>query len=231
MKRSKTLLFIIGMLLMTQPGIAEEKWCAPVDIGEHVDLNDIGVEKLSKAQAKEIFQRETIFKQEALQKYEKLRDTWLKNNGPVYLKKFEDDKIFYLDRDNHPLSANVYEFSKAEAKIYIRFIYGHSRWHHYYIVLGNFLVKRDSYIDEVFSLNELEKRYSYSFKGVTHGMSAGEVEALLGGDYYEYAGQSPQYRNIYYEKYNLEIVIQNEQVKYIQKAKPSWMDTEMKFKR
>jgi hypothetical protein len=62
-------------------------------------------------------------------------------------------------------------------------------------------------------------------------MSAGEVEALLGGDYYEYAGQSPQYRNIYYEEYNLEIIIQNERVKYIQKGKPGWMDSEMKFKR
>ena len=57
---------------MSHSSIAEEKWYTPVDIGEHVDLNDIGEEKLNKTQVKEIFQRETIFKEEALKKYEEL---------------------------------------------------------------------------------------------------------------------------------------------------------------
>ena len=228
---NKLILFTIGLLLMSQQSIAEEKWYTPVDIGQHIDSNEVIEEKLSKAQVKEIFQKETIFKIEALEKYEKLRDQWLETNREEYSNKFKNNKVFHLDKRDHPISANIYEFSKSKAKIYIKFIYGHSRWHHYYIILENFLVERNPYIDEVFNLNELEKIYSYSFKGVTHGTSANEVEEILGNDYYEYPGQSPQYRNVYYEKYNIEIIIQDWAVKYMQKGKPSWMDTEMNFKR
>ena len=215
---------------MSHSSIAEEKWYTPVDIGEHVDLNNIGEKRLNKGQIKEIFQKGTILKDEALKQYEKLRDIWLEKNGTEYQNKFKDNKIFYLDRRNHPISADIYQFSESRAKIYIRFIYGHSRWHHYYIVLANLIVKRNRYIDEVFNLNELEKKYSYSFKGVIHGSTAQEVEKTLGRDYYEYAGQSPQYRNIYYEKHDLEIIIQDWRVKYIQKGKPNWMNTEMKYR-
>jgi len=48
---------------------------------------------------------------------------------------------------------------------------------------------------------------------------------------HEYMGQSPQYRNIYYEKEDIEIIIQDFIVKYIQKGKPGWMDTPMKYKK
>ena len=231
MKKIYSIILTIGLLLMSQQSIAEKKWYTPVDIGQHIDSNGETEEKLSKAQVKEIFQKETIFRKESLKKYEKLRDKWIKNNGEEYINKFKNNKVFYLDRKNHPISANIYEFSKSKAKIYIKFIYGHSRWHHYYIILGSFLVERDPYIDEVFNLKELENKYSYSFKGVTHGTSAKEIEEILGSDYYEYAGQSPQYQNIYYEKYNIEIIIQDWAVKYVKEGKPSWMDTEMKFKR
>jgi len=216
---------------MSPPCIAEEKWYTPVDIGEHIDLNGLEEEKLSNARVKEIFQKETVFKKDFLTKLEKHRDQWLENNQMDYRNKFKNDRTFHLDRSHHPISASICQFSKSKAKIYIKFIYGHSRWHHFYIILRAFLVKRDSYLDEIFGLNELEKKYSYSFKGVTHGTAAIEVEQRLGGDYYEYAGQSPQYRNIYYEKFNLEIIIQNSKVKYIHKGKPSWMDTELKFKK
>ena len=231
MKKNKLMLFTIGFVLISQPSIAEEKWYTPVDIGQHMDSSGVTQKKLSKAQVKEIFQKEIIFQEEALKRYEKIKDKWLEDNGAEYLNKFKNNKIFYLDRRDHPISASIYEFSKSKAKIYIKFIYGHSRWHHYYIVLGNFLAERDPYLDEVFNLNEIEKKYSYSFKGVTHGIPAEEVEEILGNNYYEYAGQSPQYRNIYYEQYNIEVIIQDWRVKYIQEGKPSWMDTEMKFKK
>ena len=180
---------------------------------------------------KEIFHGETVFQKEALNKYERLRDKWLENNGVDYQNQFKNDKVFFLDRENHPISANIHKFSKTKAKIYIQFIFGHSRWHHYYIILEDFIVERDPYIDEVFNLKELEKKYSYSFNGVAYGTTVQELEEILGRDYYEYMGQSPQYRNIYYEKYDLEIIIQDWIVKYIEKGKPTWMDTEMKFKK
>ncbi len=216
---------------MSQQSIAGKKWYTPVDIGQHIDFNGVIEEEISRAQVKEIFKKETIFQNSTLKKYKKLRDKWVENHREEYINKFKNNKVFHLDRNNHPISANIYEFSKSKVKIYIKFIYGHSRWHHYYIILGNFLVERDPYIDEVFNLKELENRYSYSFKGVTHGTSAKKIEEILGSDYYEYAGQSPQYQNIYYEKYNIEIIIQDWVAKYVQKGKPSWMDTEMKFKR
>ena len=231
MEKNKLILLFLGIFMISCTSIAEEKWYTPVDIGEHVDLNNIGEEKLAKTQVKEIFQKEAVFKEDALRKYETLRDKWLENNGAEYQNKFKNNKVFFLDKRNHSISADIYKFSKSKAKIYIKFIYGHSLWHHYYIVLANFLVERDPYIDEIFNLNELEKQYSYSFKGITHGTTTNEVEEILGRDYYEYAGQSPQYRNIYYEKHDLEIIIQDWRVKYIQKGKPGWMDTEMKIKK
>ena len=51
---------------MSHSSIAEEKWYTPVDIGEHVDLNNIGEKRLNKGQIKEIFQKGTILKDEAL---------------------------------------------------------------------------------------------------------------------------------------------------------------------
>lgn len=231
MVKNRIILFIIGFLVILQHTSAGEKWYVLVDIGQHIDTSGVVEEKLSKARIKEIFQEETFFQKKDLEHYEKLRDLWLENNSEGYFNKFRNNKDFHLDKNNNPISANIYEFSKSNAKIYIKFIYGHSRWHHYYIVLGNFLVERDLHIDEVFNLNELEKKYSYSFNGVFHGTSANEAERILGKNYYEYSGQSPQYRNIYYEKYNIEIIIQDWIVKYIQQGKPNWMDTEMKFKR
>ena len=177
-----------------------------------------------------MFQKETILREKALQRYEKLRDKWLENNGEEYRKKFKNNKDFHLDR-HYPVSAEIYRFSKSKAEIHINFLYGYSRWHHYYIVLGDLSVERDPYVDEVFNLNELEKRYSYSFNGVAHGTPFEEAERILGNDYYEYAGQSPQYRDIYYEHHNIEVIVQDWRVKYIQKGKPAWMDTEMKIKK
>ena len=78
---------------MSHSSIAEEKWYTPVDIGEHVDLNNIGEKRLNKGQIKEIFQKGTILKDEALKQYEKLRDIWLEKNGTEYQNKFKDNKI------------------------------------------------------------------------------------------------------------------------------------------
>lgn len=220
----------LGILLMSLQSIAKEKWYTPVDIGQHIDTNNVTEEKLSKDQAREIFKKDSYLQEDASKQYEKSKNEWFKNNSTEYLEKFKDNKIFYLDKENHPVSAYVYMFSKSEVKIYIQFIYGHSRWHHYYIVLKDYLIERDPYIDEVFNLNDLEKQYSFSYKGIGSGTSLQKVQEILGNDYYEYAGQSPQYQNIYYEKYNIEIIIQDWVVKYLRKGKPGWMDTEMKFK-
>ena len=231
MKKNIPIFFTTVLLLISQQNSIEETWYTPVDIGQHIDHDSKIEHKLSKDQVKEIFQKEILFKEEVLKKYEQLRDKWLEDNGEEYLNRFKNDIVFHLDVRNHPVSANIYKFSKSRVKIYVQFIYGYSRWHHYYILLDNFIVERDTYIDEIFNLNALYKKYSYSFRGLGHGSSIEEVEERLGCDYYEYAGQSPQYRNIFFEEYNLEIIIQDWAVKYLQEGKPGWMDTEMKFKK
>ncbi len=224
------ILSITGCSILNSEKEETEKYYTLVDIGCHIDSNGVTEEKLSKNKIKDIFQKETILRKEAFEKYEKLRNKWFENNGNDYIAKFKKNKIFHLDRKNHPISANVYEFSKSKAKIHIKFIYGHSRWHHYYIALRDFSVDRDSYIDEVFNLIELENKYSYSFKGGNHGMYLEYVKKILGNDYYRASGQSPQYQKIYYDKYNIEIIIQDWVVKYLQKGRPTWMDTKWKYK-
>lgn len=229
MKR-RLILIYIGLSIISQPGVSMEKWYSPVGIGEHIDYSFIIEEELSKDRVIEIFQKGTFLRKGAYKKYEKIKERWLEENGADYLKKY-NNKNFSIDKEGHHISATVYKFSKLKAKIDIKFIYGYSRWHHYYIVLGSFIAERDPYLDEVFNLIEIEKKYSYSFKGVSHGLPAEDVVEILGNNYYEYAGQSPQYRKIYYEQYNIEIIIQDRRVKYLQKGKPGWMDTEMKLKR
>lgn len=211
--------------------ITEEKWYAPVDIGQHIDSNNVAEDKLSQGQIEEIFQKENVFRKESLERYEKLRDRWLEENGEEYKKGLDDNRYFRLDSGNHPVSADVYQFSKSRAKIWIKFLYGYSRWHHYYVVLGNLLMDRDDYIDEIFGLRELEKKYTFSFKGIAHGTPVDELERVLGNDYYEYASQSPQYRQLYYERHKIEVIVQDFEVKYLQKSRPGWMDTDMKMKK
>ena len=113
---------------MSQPSILKEKWYTPVDIGQHMDSIGVTEVKLSKAQVKEIFQKETIFQKEALKRYENIKDKWLEDNGAEYLNQLRNNKNFHLDKRDHPISANIYIFSKSMAKIYIKFFYGYSRW-------------------------------------------------------------------------------------------------------
>lgn len=199
----------------------DNKWYVPVNIGMHIDPNTVKEERLSSAQAKEIFQKVTDLTPQARARFEALRDEWLKKNNEKYGKQFANDKLFRMDKKND-VSVHIHEFTKSEVRLYVLFIYGYSRWHHYYVLLKNYVVPRGDMIDETFRLDDLEKLYSFSFEGVGHGTGVEEMVTKLGTDYSEYAGQSPQYRNIYYEKYDIEIVIQDFEVKYLRKGRPGW---------
>jgi hypothetical protein len=229
MKKTIPIFFILGLLVMATPSLAAEQWFFLEDIGQHLDSRGVTLVPLSRQQAKELFKKETGLQEKALHQYEKIRDQRLKDFSKTYRHQFQNDKTFHIDKNNL-VSASVYAFSKSKAKIHIKFVYGHSRWHHFYIALADFITERDPFLDGVFGLNELEKQYAFSFKGVCHGMPFAEVEEKLGKEFFNYAGQSPQYQNIYYEQYNLEIIIQDWKVKCLRKGKPGWMDTAMKFK-
>ncbi|MBK7884792.1 MAG: hypothetical protein IPJ81_14150 [Chitinophagaceae bacterium] len=57
-----------------------------------------------------------------------------------------------------------------------------------------------------------------------HGTTVLEMEKILGTGYEEDIKQMINYREIYYKEYNIEIVIQDEKVKYIKRGKPNWMN-------
>ncbi len=210
--------------------VNEDKWYVPVNIGQHMDLNNIDEEILSKTQGRKMFQKETLFTQPFLKQIEGVRDHWLEQNNEKYREKFNDHKVFQLDKA-HAVTVDIHGFSKTNVRFYVSFIYGHSRWHHYSILLKVFLIERDDYIDGVFSLRELESQYSFTFNGVGHGTTRKELEEILGSDYLEYRGQSPQYRNIYYQQHDIEVVLQDDLVKYLCKGRPGWMDSNIIQKR
>jgi hypothetical protein len=121
----------------------------------------------------------------------------------------------------------VKEFSARRARIFVVITLGHSRWHHYYFLLKNFIIDRNNEIDHIFKLNKLQETYTATYQTIGHGSSYEQVENILGNEYFEYTGQSPQLRNIYYEDHNLEVVIQDFHVKYITKNRPGWMNSDM----
>ncbi len=204
--------------------VNKEKWYIPVNIGQHIDRDNIHEEILSKTQGRTIFQTETLFTQSFRKQIEGERDLWLKKNNETYKARFKDHKRFQPDK-THEVSVDVHEFSKKNVRLDVSFVYGYSRWHQYHILLRAFRIERDDHIDAVFRLKELESRYTFTFKGVGHGTTSTELEKILGNNYFEYRGQSPQFRNIYYRQHDIEVVIQDDLVKYLCKGRPGWMDS------
>jgi hypothetical protein len=206
--------------------VAQEKYYIPVDIGQEVDTIYATEEKPDDAEVKDIFQKDSAaLSKKYIKKIEELRDDWMKLKGKEYKKKFDSDKQFKKD-DASPVSVIVHEFSQSTVKIYIVFVYGHSMWHHYYVLLKNLVINRNEYIDDVFDLKEMEEQYSYVFKKIGYGSTTSEMYKKFGKNYVEYEGQSPDFRDIYYEKYNIEVVIQDQKIKYLKKGKPGWVTSE-----
>jgi len=220
---------MVGLCLSSHGVSNKEKWYVQVDIGKYVNSNGATNEVLRNSRAKSIFQKGTLLSTNFLIAYEATRDQWLKENDDQYVKRFKNYNGFFKDK-NHAIKTTLKRFSATKARIQISFIYGHYRWHHYFILLENYTVPRSPYIDDVFGLAALEKKYSYSVKGIGHGLSATDMERVLGEDYWEYAGQSPSFRKVYYEELDVEVVIQHWVVKYINKGRPKFMDTDMKYK-
>ncbi len=233
MQPSRIIVFSIFIFCIFKSSMAqeiittdEEKWYVPVNIGQHMDLNSIDEDILSKTQGRKRFQKETLFTQPFLKQIEGERDLWLEQNNEKYREHFKYNKLFQIDKE-HSVTVDIHGFSRTNIRLYVSFIYGHSRWHHYDILLKAFLIERDNYIDGVFKLKEQELRYSFTYNGVGHGTTSRGLEEKLGNDYVEYMGQSPQYRNIYYELHDIEVIIQDGIVKYLCTGRPDWMDSNM----
>lgn len=206
--------------------MAKDKWVKLIDIGEHIDFNESKEETINKEQVKKIFQENDLLSKEAMDEMKKIRDNLVKKNKKSFIDNNKNDKSFSLD-SNYAISIEISRISKTKVNIYILFVYGHSRWNNYYMRIKNYIINRDTDIDKIFNLKELEEKYFFSFKGVEYGNSFEDMEKKLGNNYHEYLGQSPQLKNIYYEIYNIEVVIQNFIVKNINKGRPGWMDSGM----
>jgi len=205
--------------------MSQEKVYYPVDIGQHIDLNEVQEENLPDVE--DVFflskdNREEI-NPEVYQALKAHRDEWLSEHKDEYLGQHAADQAFRQDED-HQIEVLVKEFSDKRVRVYIVFTLGHSRWHHYHILLKNYLIDRDETVDGIFRINELEELYAATFQELGHGASFLEVLKSLGLNYREYIGQSPQYRNLYFPDHDLEVIIQDGYLKYLRQGKPAWVE-------
>lgn len=215
-------LFMIGN---EQSARSQEKVYAPVNIGQHVDRNGISEEILPRAE--EVFymdkdQRGKISDEQYRHLLDQ-RDKWLRVQRENYLERFVSDPYFEADTDT-PIETVVEEFSKDSVRISIVFAIGHSRWHHYYILLKDYLTGRNEMVDQIFRLRRLEEVYGATFQGISYGTTYADMVKTLGIDYKENIGQSLQFRELWYPAYDLEVVMQDDIVKYVQHLKPAWVD-------
>jgi len=204
--------------------MAQENLYRPVDIGQHIDQNGVVEERLPNVEHYFFLDKDTRshFEAEFKQELKNQRDQWLEKNETDYLENFSKNKAFQRDQENS-IGLFVREFSDKQVRINVTFIFGHSRWHHYEILLKDFIIDRNEQVDQMFRLKQLEEVYTTTHKGVGYGATLAEVLKGFGIKFYEYPGQSVQLRNIYFPEEDVEVVLQDEQVKYVQKGKPNWL--------
>ena len=205
--------------------MSQEKIYRPVDIGQHIDQNEVQEETLSNVE--DVFfldqNNRSGINPEALQSFVELRDNWIEQHRKEYLNNYAPNPAFYVDEET-PIDVIVKEFSRDQVRICIVFTIGHSRWHHYHLLLKDYIIDRNDTVDQLFRLKLLEKRYGATFNGVGHGASFYDLLRSVGMNYREYIGQSMQYRTLYYPDQNLEVVLQDGTVKYLVEEKPGWVE-------
>lgn len=210
------LLIVITWMGLSISVMSQETTYSPVDIGQHIDQNGVLSERLSDVG--EIFyldkDNRSGIDREAYQTFLDLRNQWMEEHREEYLIQFAPDPVFYVDEEA-PVDVIVKEFSHNKVRVYIVFTIGHSRWHHYYLLLKDYLIDRDELVDKIFRLKQIEGLYAATYKGIGHGASFHDLVRRLGLNYREYTGQSMQYRTLYYPDDNVEVILQDGVVKYL----------------
>jgi len=220
------LLILIAWIGLFVSAMAQDQTYHPVDIGLHIDANGIQIERLSDVEEIFFLDKDGNGKinQDIYETFRGLRDGWMEEHREVYLtRNFTPDSLFNIDVEA-PIDVIVKEFSKASVRINIVFTIGHSHWHHYYILLKDYQIARNETVDQIFRVKKLEEVYADTFLGIGHSSPFPDVLRTLGLNYEEYKGQSPQYRNLWFPDHNLEVILQEGYVKYLQKEKPAWVD-------
>ncbi|MBE0648903.1 MAG: WG repeat-containing protein, partial [Bacteroidales bacterium] len=198
----------------------------PADIGQHIDANGIPTESLSDVEQSFFLDKDRRgqINPELLVELHATRDHWMEQEREGYLTRmFATDPLFNVDVEA-PIDVIVREFSPDGIRVHILFTIGHSRWHHYYILLKDYQMARNETVDQIFQVKQLEEVYAETCQGIGHGSSFPDLLRALGLNYTEYMGQSHQYRNLWFPDHQVEVIIQDGYVKYLQYAKPGWVD-------
>lgn len=220
------LLFAVAWMSLSLSVMSQEKIYRPVDIGQHIDPNGVGTEFLPDVSSLFFADKDDRGKivQEVYLTLLAERNTWMASHRQEYLDRyFSNDPLFQADQEA-PIEIMVKEFSKDMVRVAIVFTIGHSRWHQYVLVLRDYLIDRNKTVDRIFRLKQMEERYAATFMDIGHGSTFAAVLRAFGLNYREYAGQSPQYRELWFPGHDLEVVIQDGLVKYLHKGKPAWVD-------
>lgn len=205
--------------------MSQEKIYRPVDIGQHIDNNKILEERLSNVEDVFTLDKDDRKKisPKAYQELLKQREQWMEDNKEEYLSRFASNPAFHFEEEAL-IDFVVKEFSRSKVHVFIVFTIGHSRWHNYQILLKNYLINRNETVDQIFKLKKLDEIYTAEYHGLSHGSSFPEILKSLGVNYNEYIGQTPQYQNLYFSNHDLEVIIQDGYIKYLQKGKPDWVE-------
>lgn len=156
-----------------------------------------------------------------------LSNDFQKNILPQLLKRaskqaFRPKKI--LPPKNPNCFAEVLKFNQKMVYITILKPLGGWRWHHYFQSLAIYKIERDKTIDTIFKLNDLYKKFSFTYQGVGHGMAASDPAVVkLGKPDYQYPSQSPSFGQRYYQKHHLHIVTHHFMIYSIEQKEPGWV--------
>lgn len=120
--------------------------------------------------------------------------------------------------------AEVESFSHSRAILRVTLVLGSFRGHHYFYQLARYNVAREPAIDTVYELAELERRLSYTYRGLGHGSRSAEMFSRLSAPDAEYPGPTPSQRNLYFGAENLHVELHDGVVYYIEPGKPGWLE-------
>jgi hypothetical protein len=224
--RNITMLFCMTLLSVAASAEEpkEDQWFAVSAVGFHhhgePDVVAIEQEDIEKYFVKQRpFLSETFRKERLSELLEKSKNQEFKPKRSVPLK---DPRCF----------AEVSRINKNEVYIKILKPLGAWRWHHDFQCLAIYKTQRNETIDDIFALDKLYTKLSYTFQGITHGMAGPDfgvkdtaIFKAFGKPDYVYPGQSLSLGQFYYEKQDLHIVTHEYVVYYVEKGKPDWVES------
>lgn len=146
-----------------------------------------------------------------------------------------DEAKFNLKKHRPPRDsrcfAEVAKFNEKEVYIKILKPLGGWRWHHHFDCLVEYRIKRNQKIDDIFGIDKLYDKFSFTYQGIGHGMAGPDdikaennmVAGILGKPDYVYPSQSPSFGRFYYRKKDLHVETHHFQIYYLERGIPEWV--------